>query len=266
MRCPTRACRGFGLGQWVPGHSAAFVDALWLTGGVEDAGRPLPSRWALACSDYKGGAETWGLTEEAVTELLESPPEAVIRIQSRISALYPEYTICLMPMRALADPEDIDEGAAVLSPFVANAVSHGEHYDWHLDMDPQQLPPASPWATYHGLYPNREPDRPLFVSMLIYPQGSWPQDFDAETLFLDPETGTGVFSRPAPYRVVLMDQDVPHRISGPSKLAGCPRYSLVWKLVFCPKVRGASPSISRPEWGPPTRFGSAAPPAPMFRA
>lgn len=163
-----------------------------------------------------------------------------------------------MPMRALADPEDIDEGAAVLSPFVANAVSHGEHYDWHLDMDPQQLasgtpaspahsarprtrtatplsatkrvrlssvffspppqPPASPWATYHGLYPNREPDRPLFVSMLIYPQGSWPQDFDAETLFLDPETGTGVFSRPAPYRVVLMDQDVPHRISGPSKV------------------------------------------------
>lgn len=73
------------------------------------------------------------------------------------------------------------------------------------------------------------------------------------------------------YRVVLMDQDVVHRLSAPSRLsAGRPRYSLVWKLVFLPlagapagsdaqsSFAGSSHSISRPEWGPPTAFGSAA--------
>ncbi len=35
------------------------------------------------------------------------------------------------------------------------------------------------------------------------------------------------------YRVVLMDQDMPHRISAPSRAAnGAPRYSLVWKMVW----------------------------------
>jgi len=37
------------------------------------------------------------------------------------------------------------------------------------------------------------------------------------------------------YRVVLMDQDVMHRIVQPSLLAKQPRYSLVWKLAFIPK-------------------------------
>lgn len=60
------------------------------------------------------------------------------------------------------------------------------------------------------------------------------------------------------YRAVLMDQDVLHRLSAPSRLAqGQPRYSLVWKLVFLP-LGGAQPSIARPEWGSPTAFGSAA--------
>eukprot|EP00854_Cymbomonas_tetramitiformis_P006733 gene6733-8056_t len=47
---------------------------------------------------------------------------------------------------------------------------------------------------------------------------------------------TGVFVRPQPYRAVLMDQDISHRLSTPSVLANRPRYSLVWKLVFFPKA------------------------------
>lgn len=61
------------------------------------------------------------------------------------------------------------------------------------------------------------------------------------------------------YRAVLMDQDVLHRVSMPSQLAGGrPRYSLVWKLVFYPSQPNQRPCISRPEWGKPTAFGSAA--------
>jgi hypothetical protein len=77
-----------------------------------------------------------------------------------------------------------------------------------------------------------------------------------------------------------MDQDVPHRISPPSRTAPGPRYSLVFKLVFWPHqgwgggeaaaagAAGAAvaagpgaPAVSglaRPEWGPPQRIGSAA--------
>ncbi|CAN0022179.1 unnamed protein product, partial [Choristocarpus tenellus] len=44
--------------------------------------------------------------------------------------------------------------------------------------------------------------------------------------------------------------------------AGRPRYSLVWKLVAsvaagAVTADGASPTIALPEWGTPTKFGSA---------
>ena len=63
-----------------------------------------------------------------------------------------------------------------------------------------------------------------------------------------------------PYRAVLLDQDVLHRLSPPSRAAGRPRFSLVWKLVFLPKQAGSSTAccLSRPEWGKPACFGSAA--------
>ena len=64
---------------------------------------------------------------------------------------------------------------------------------------------------------------------------------------------------PNRFRAVLMDQDVLHRLSAPSKRAGgCPRYSLVWKLVFLPRQAGQRCCLARPEWGKPTDIGSAA--------
>ena len=115
----------------------------------------------------------------------------------------------------------------------------------------------------------RAQGKPLLVSLIIYLNESWNLDFDAETLFLDPATGTGVFVRPQPGRCVLMDADVLHRLSPPSRSAGRPRYSLVWKLALVPKppprLRSAEvppppppATIARPEWGPPVPFGSAA--------
>ena len=83
--------------------------------------------------------------------------------------------------------------------------------------------------------------------------------WDAETLFLDGASGTGAFVRPWPGRLVLMDQDVTHRVSPPSHLARRPRYSLVWKLVFFPKTTsGGAATIVNPEWGLPSPIGSAA--------
>ena len=55
-----------------------------------------------------------------------------------------------------------------------------------------------------------KPGKPLFVSMLLYLNDEWPMELDAETLAVDIDSDTGVFIRPRPGRVLLMDQ-VPHQ-------------------------------------------------------
>ncbi|KAL0019156.1 hypothetical protein WJX79_000724 [Trebouxia sp. C0005] len=92
--------------------------------------------------------------------------------------------------------------------------------------------PSSPWVDAFGHYCNGEPGRPLLVSLLLYLDKKWPRQWDAETLFLDDDTDIGIVVRPKCFRAVLMDQDILHRVSTPSQVAGSrPRYSLVWKLV-----------------------------------
>ena len=51
-----------------------------------------------------------------------------------------------------------------------------------------------------------QPWKPLFVSMLVYLNEEWPMEHDAETLAVDIDSDTGVFIRPRPSRVLLMDQ------------------------------------------------------------
>eukprot|EP00877_Chromochloris_zofingiensis_P003980 jgi/Chrzof1/13583/Cz08g03060.t1 len=159
------------------------------------------------------------------------------------------------------DAEDEDEvGTSVAvdcNQFVANAAVHGDCFSWHVDADPWTFP-HSEWTQTFSTYFNREPGKPLLVSLILYLNDEWQRDWDAETLFLDTQTDTGVFVRPKPYRAVLMDQDVVHRLSMPSRTATTPRYSLVWKLVFLPKTPGQACSIAKQRWGRPTCFGSAA--------
>lgn len=61
----------------------------------------------------------------------------------------------------------------------------------------------------------REQHRPLFVTMLLYLNESWPEDWHSETMFLDPETQLGLFVRPAPGRWAraraAVQSPVPHR-------------------------------------------------------
>jgi hypothetical protein len=70
---------------------------------------------------------------------------------------------------------------------------------------------CSAWRDAYGAYSNREPGKPLFVTLLLYLDPDWPNQWDAETLFMDCATSTGVFVRPRPGRAVLMDQDITHR-------------------------------------------------------
>lgn len=162
------------------------------------------------------------------------------------------------PSRSGSDDESVAEPSVDCNQFVGNAAVYGDCYTWHVDADPSAFP-ASPWVDTFGHYCNGDPGRPLLVSLLLYLDDRWPRQWDAETLFLDDDTDIGIVVRPKCYRAVLMDQDVLHRVSTPSQLAGArPRYSLVWKLVFMPKTAVQQCCIAKPAWGAPTAIGSAA--------
>ncbi|CAN0488873.1 unnamed protein product, partial [Ectocarpus sp. 12 AP-2014] len=176
-----------------------------------------------------GGPGSWGLTEEAMEWLCrDGEHPAIVELQSRLCKLYPDFEISHMP-------------EAVMGPstarMVANAPVYGDRFSWHVDADPAAFPP-SPWRDHFGTYTNRRPGMPLFATLLIYLDADWRREWDAETLFLDPPTGTGVFVRPRAGRAIVMDQDVTHRISTPSQTAHRPRYSLVLKLIFFSKQHG----------------------------
>ena len=189
------------------------------------------------------------------------PPAAVRDVHARLCSMYPEYVIRHMP--ANVGGVDASSGAAYsCTPFVANAAVHGNCFQWHVDADPSSFGPG-PWLGRYGDYVNGAPEKPLFVSLILYLDATWRREWDAETLFLDGTTDTGLLVSPRPRRAVLMHQDATHRVSAPSVLARRPRYSLVWKLVFERREKGAADqpeTILRAEWGPPVRLPGAARP------
>jgi probable phosphoglycerate mutase len=274
---------------------AALLDAFTEPGWPHaTAAGPPPGKWVRETNDGVGELpsgdggtagdgdppNSWGLSATALAAVARSP--SVRTVLARLGALYPEYAVRFMPADAL-EPEGVpggmsamfgngnddhrpggDEGEETnqydrIATVVGNAAVNTDSFKWHLDMDPQSLHPAAPFAERFGSYVNRSVARPFFVSALVYLNGPepWTPEKDAETLVLDPGTGTGVFIRPAPGRVLLMDQDATHRVSPPSRSVDVPRYSAVFKLCFYPKDPETRPSLTREEWGAPIRFGTA---------
>jgi len=231
--------------------SRALLEALTSSGFDESSPQPPGRSWERATRDAVGAAATWGLRGDALDELATAP--AVLEMQSRLVALFGNAQLCHMPGDVM-DPTAAALGGAA-APLVANAAVSGDAFAWHRDAQPALCDPATPWAQRFGLYCNGAADAPLMVSVVAYLNASWPDDADGETLFLDARDGTGILVRPRPGRVVIMHQDLVHRLSAPSAAAGRPRYSLVWKLLFMPRRRGEAASIHLPEWGPPTLFG-----------
>ena len=141
-------------------------------------------RWELSCVDRVGDQPTWGLRKDVLEALQLDPPPALVAVQSRLAALYPEYNIGHMPAsqltedkraskrlgedagsgrvdgRGIQEGEDYDEEEGedeeeILSSFVGNAVMMGDPCAWHVDADPSTFPPASPWVHNFGYYYNR---------------------------------------------------------------------------------------------------------------
>mmetsp|Transcript_2194 Transcript_2194/g.6499 ORF Transcript_2194/g.6499 Transcript_2194/m.6499 type:complete len:428 (-) Transcript_2194:172-1455(-) len=266
-----------------------LLEAVTAPGWDHTAGPPT-GKWERSTCDGAGLPPTWGLKADVLESLMTSDLRAVLEVQSRLCLLYPEYDIVHLPSSVIqqrsqvaatqassrmlpgaseATPSSFScpsktiatgrEAAFDCCPILANAAVAGDAFQWHVDADPAALPPSH-WTATFGDYCNGDPGKPLLVSLVLYLDADWPRSFDAETLFIDTADDVGVIVRPKRLRAVLMDQDVLHRLSAPSKGAGRPRYSLVWKLAFLQRNREnkAACSIARPEWGRPTPIGSAA--------
>ncbi len=87
--------------------------------------------------------------------LQDDPPPGLLAVQSRLAAMYPEFTICHMPAHALWDDDGEGADAAAISSFVANAVMYDDPCSWHVDADPSRMAVECPWVQLHGLYVNR---------------------------------------------------------------------------------------------------------------
>ena len=219
----------------------------------------------------------WGLRPAAMSHLertLAVEDWAFLEFHARLAVLFPDHVVCHMPARAMRSHRQDRDGDESFrcDAFVANAATCGDRFAWHVDCDPSSLPSDSAFARAYGDYVNGERKKPLLVSAIVYLNAEWRREWDGETVFLDGASDAGAVVAPRPGRLVLMHQDVWHKISPPSADAKRPRYSLVWKLALTPKKndekareRGAAASstrerstIARPEFGQISPLGSAA--------
>jgi len=176
----------------------------------------------------------WGCAKYLCYDVLP----AVLELKSRLATLYDEYYVHWMPSfiskSKLSFDNKLKQPSHTHQNFQANASTHGDTFAYHFDADPSIFP-NSCWTEEFGRYTNRDPGMPLLVSVLVYLNPFWKQEWGGETLFLDSSTSTGFFVIPKPARVVLMDQDILHRVSSPTCSANKPRFSMVWKLALLRK-------------------------------
>lgn len=220
---------------------------------------PNPNRWERGglidivdegSEDENSDGTCWGLTSEAIEDICFNDHPSIAEFESILSQLFSDFTVSRLPEAVFGD---------CISPLTANAPTHGDSFDYHIDADPLQVPP-SPWADVFGRYPNRSQSKPRFVSCLLYLNDEWKSEWGAPTRFLDPPTQEEVDIMPKPGRCVIMDQDISHTVVAPNAEAGKrPRYSLVWKLILHPKSANqnmADLSCGR-SWPEPRIVGSA---------
>mmetsp|Transcript_38046 Transcript_38046/g.83544 ORF Transcript_38046/g.83544 Transcript_38046/m.83544 type:complete len:443 (-) Transcript_38046:98-1426(-) len=224
----------------------------WVRGGLLDV--PTDEQMEPSATDSEDGS-CWGLKDEVISELCFEHHDAIQEFETILSDLFPQFTISRLPEAVLS---------ASVSPLTANAATFGDHFDWHIDADPNMTPP-SPWTDVYGRYPNRCRGKPRFMSCLIYVSDDWNEhEWGAPTRFVDVATDTAHDVEAKSGRVVIMDQDITHSVVAPREAAGRrPRYSLVWKLILHPKQQqhggqDMTDLANKREWPEPILVGSAA--------
>lgn len=75
---------------------------------------------------------------------------------------------------------------------------------WHMPSKGGGGPLFEWLRSFLSRHTQREPRRPLFVSVVLYLNEAWADDLHSETLVLDPVMQVGLFVRPAPGRMLIM--------------------------------------------------------------
>lgn len=212
-----------------------------LVGQERSPERPPTSHFECSTADSEASAPTPG-AKDWVLDLLEGGQcKGARELVGKIDRLVGQGA------RAELIPDCLNgdaESEFKCRPFLGNAPTADprEEYGFHVDADPSVLP-ESAWTRQHGRYCNREPGKPRLVSAIAFLNASWEVAWQGETIFMDDEDGVGVCVSPKPGRVILMDQDVLHRVSKPSREANKPRWSLVCKLALHPVGEGCEQRV-----------------------
>lgn len=229
----------------------------WVRGGLMDTAGGDDDEGESAEIDATTPMSCWGLKDEAVEDICFNQHDAIDEFERIISEeVFPQFVVSRLPEAVFG---------ACVSPLTANAPTHDDHFDYHIDGDPNLTPP-SPWTDIYGRYPNRLNGKPRFMSCLVYLNDEWDADeFGAPTRFLDLPTDEHYDVLPKPGRCIIMDQDMSHTVVAPKASAGKrPRYSIVWKLILHPKedLQDMTDLAGDDrEWPKPLLFGSAKSPA-----
>ena len=247
--------------DWIREHLGVDIEDERRHGGA----KPRESLWERKTADDDLAEPTYGLRKESMDRLVRTmthregvePTTRLDEFHARLQALYPDWIVCHMPADALrADderrrrasekPDDtrrLRRGECTVSMRRVRGQRGGPRRRVQMarGRGPELVSGFVRVGGTYGDYVNGEPGKPLFVSAVVYANSVWDEDeWGGETHFVDVGSGVGATVRPRPGRVVLMDQDVTHRVSPPTRAAnGRARYSLVYKLVFFPRTGGS---------------------------
>lgn len=222
----------------------------WVRGGLQDT--PDEEDGDDPTSASVPLAECWGLSDDAVQNICFEEHDAIEEFERILAErVFPQFVVSRLPEAVFG---------ACVSPLTANAPTYGDHFDYHIDGDPNLTPP-SPWTDIYGRYPNRLKGKPRFMSCLVYLNDEWEaMEWGAPTRFLDLPTSQSYDVLPKPGRCVFMDQDVSHTVVAPdASAAKRPRYSMVWKLILHPRedLQDMTNLAVDRAWPEPILFGSA---------
>lgn len=101
---------------------------------------PDPKRWergGLQDTFDDESEPCWGLTEEATNDLCFEEHCAILDVEQKICNLFsPHFVVTRLPEAVLGP---------YVSPLTANAPTFGDTFAYHIDADPNQVPPCELW-------------------------------------------------------------------------------------------------------------------------
>jgi hypothetical protein len=84
--------------------------------------------------ESSAASQSWGLKEELIQELCFQEHSAIVEVEQKLSKMFAnDFVVSRLPEAVLG---------ANVSPLTVNAPTYGDKFAYHIDADPNQLPPC----------------------------------------------------------------------------------------------------------------------------